>query len=186
MKLYHSSFFIIENPDLKHGRINADFGQGFYLSSDKEFVLRWSKRHLGKKTYINEYELDTRGLKICRFERNIEWFSYILNNRSSQADDLLAYDVIEGPIANDTIYDTWGLLSSGIFSKEESLRLLQLGPSYTQLVIKSEKALSQLQWLNAEELSDELLSQYKEVTKKEELAYQTSFSKLLEQMEKEN
>ena len=77
MKLYHSSFSIIENPDLKHGRTNADFGQGFYLSYDREFVLRWSKRHLGKKTYINEYELDTRGLKICHFERNIEWFSYI-------------------------------------------------------------------------------------------------------------
>ena len=180
MKLYHSSFSIITDPDLKHGRVNADFGQGFYLSPDKEFVLRWSKRHYGKKTYINEYELDTENLDIWTFVRDTKWLSYILHNRSRLPDSLKTCDAILGPIANDTIYDTWGIISSGLFPEEETL---QLGPEYKQLVVKSEKALKQLKWIDAEELSDDLLSRYKETVRKEEQDYQTAFSKLMEELD---
>ena len=32
MTLYHTSYQIIREPDVRYGRKNADFGQGFYLS----------------------------------------------------------------------------------------------------------------------------------------------------------
>lgn len=40
--LYHSGFQLIRRPDIRKGRTNADFGQGFYLSDDKEFSKRWA------------------------------------------------------------------------------------------------------------------------------------------------
>ena len=39
MILYHVGFDIIKNPDIHYGRKNADFGQGFYLTDDKEFFV---------------------------------------------------------------------------------------------------------------------------------------------------
>ena len=76
MKLYHTGFEIIKEPDIHFGRKNADFSQGFYLSDNRDFSVRWARERKGKSTFINEYELECEGLKIKRFERNAEWFSY--------------------------------------------------------------------------------------------------------------
>ena len=35
-------------------------------------------------------------------------------------------------VANDTIFDTFGIISSGFLSPEETLRLLKVGPEYTE------------------------------------------------------
>ena len=37
MLLYHTGFEVIKAPDVHHGRRNADFGQGFYLTTDAGF-----------------------------------------------------------------------------------------------------------------------------------------------------
>ena len=43
-RVYHVGFDIIKEIDLKHGRSNADFGQGFYLSPDLDFSKKWARR----------------------------------------------------------------------------------------------------------------------------------------------
>ena len=91
-------------------------------------------------TYINSYELDTEWLNIKSFSRDEEWFDYIYSNRAGYRDRLIGYDVITGPITNDTIYDTWGITISGLLKREQALQLLLIGPQYMQTAIKSEKA----------------------------------------------
>ena len=144
MKLYHVSDRSIPSPDVHYGRINADFGQGFYLTPEREFALRWA----GEKAVLNSYELELEDLTVRRFQRDMDWFSYIFRNRRGQ--DSLDEDVILGPIANDTIFDTMGVLSSGFLAPEEALALLRIGPAYTQLALKTEQAAAQLRWLGAE------------------------------------
>ena len=141
MKLYHTSTVEIKTPDIFRGRKNADFGQGFYLTPDRDFATIWS----AKDSLINEYELDTDGLDVYRLSRDESWFDYIYNNRRIK--DGLSSDVVIGPIANDTIFDTFGIISSGYLKPSEALQLLLIGPEYTQVVIKSEKAVSQLRWI---------------------------------------
>ena len=168
MKFFHTSDAIIEHPDIRHGRVNADFGQGFYLSPDYEFSRRWAKRD----AYINEYELDTEGLRVVRLERNEDWFTYIFHNR--RAKDTLDADVIIGPIANDTIYDTLGMISSGFLDSKEALELLLIGPEYTQVAIKSDAANAKLRWLGAKQVQvDEAIF---EARRQEELEYQQLFA----------
>ena len=172
MKLYHTSDREIRNPDIHHGRKNADFGWGFYLTPDRDFTCRWA----GNNAVVNEYELDERGLLIHRFTRNQEWFQYFFQNRRLK--DGLAVDVVLGPIANDTIFDTLGMISSGLLEPETAMRLLLIGPEYTQVVIKTEKAASQLRWTGAERISrissDEM--------EKEQKAYQEAFARELERL----
>ena len=103
MRLYHTGTEIIKEPDITIGRKNADFGQGFYLTDDLDFTRRWARE---RTPYVNIYELDEDNMLIRRFSRNTDWFRYIFQNRRGLADRIPA-DVIIGPIANDTIYDTY-------------------------------------------------------------------------------
>ena len=52
MVLYHTGYQEIRVPDIHHGRINADFGQGFYLTANEEFARRW--RDCKKKHHITQ------------------------------------------------------------------------------------------------------------------------------------
>jgi len=177
--LYHSGFQIIKEPDIRHGRKNADFAQGFYLSDDIGFAKRWPKRRKGEQTYINRYELDTEDLNILSFQRDRKWFEYIYANRSFQKDGYPEADVIIGPIANDTIYDTFGITTSGILKKEDALQLLLIGPEYRQIVLKTQKAADHLKWIDAEELNEEEIAGYKDVMQEEQKEFQELFVAVL-------
>lgn len=166
MILYHTGKTEIVTPDVHYGRKNADFGWGFYLTSDKDFTYRWAR----KDAVVNEYELDETGLEIHVFTRNEEWYRYIFDNR--RAKDALTADVVIGPIANDTIFDTMGILSSGFLKAEDALRLLRIGPEYIQVAVKTEKATKNLHFIRSERIEriDEAALKSEQDTFLEELA----------------
>ena len=172
MILYHTSNREIRNHDIHHGRKNADFGWGFYLTPDREFAYRWAREN----AVINEYEFDESELDIKVFSRDVEWFEYIFNNRLWV--DTLNVDVVIGPIANDTIFDTLGIITSGYLKSEDALKLLMIGPAYTQIAIKTEKAASQLKWIRAERVE----RPDKETLKKEQKAYEEVFGEALNEI----
>ena len=167
-------------PDVHYGRKNADFGQGFYLTADAEFSRRWAKERVNLRTVVNTYELDTNGLRVVHFTRSREWFDYIFANRNGKP-DAVDLDVIIGPIANDTIYDPFGIITSGFLKEEDALRLLLIGPEYRQIALKTEKAVSRLRWLSSETLTPEELAACHATVASEEAEYQKLFA---EEMEK--
>ena len=179
MVLYHAGFDVIKEPDIHYGRKNADFGQGFYTTPDKEFAYRWAKESSEKKTIVNQYELDTDGLVVKNFTRSEEWFEYIYANRHRKPDELAA-DVIVGHIANDIIYETLGITTSGYLGKHESMELLMIRPEYIQVVIKTEKANSKLRWISSDELTCEQLAEYQKVMAKENEEFQQALEKMME------
>lgn len=72
-----------------------------------------------------------------------------------------------------------GVTTSGFLEREQALSLLTIGPIYTQVVIKSPKAASQLKWLGAEELSVEEIKSYRSLVNIEEDSFQTLFAEKL-------
>ena len=172
MKLYHTGREEIREPDLRHGRKNADFGPGFYLTPDMDFAYRWA----GADAVVNEYELETEGLQIHRFQRDEDWFRYIFQNR--RARDLLSVDVVTGPIANDTIFDTLGMISSGFLKTEDAMKLLMIGPEYTQVAVKTEKAAKQLQWIR----SGKITKLDAETRRAEQEAYDAAFAEVMREI----
>ena len=172
MKLYHTSNTEIRNPDIYRGRKNADFGQGFYLTTDMDFAYRWA----GKDAIVNEYELDEDGLLIHRFERDEDWFNYIFQNRRVR--DGLSVDVVIGPIANDTIFETLGIISSGLLSTADAMKILMIGPEFTQAAIKTEKAASQLKWIRSEKIT-KLDEAYRRA---EQAEYDAAFAEVLQEI----
>ena len=181
MLLYHAGFKVIKEPDIHFGRKNADFGQGYYLTADKEFADRWAGERKGEETIVNTYELDTEGLKIKYFNRDGEWLEYIYGNRNGKADKLAA-DVIIGPIANDTIYNTNGIVTSGFLKPEEAMQLLLIGSEYRQIALKTEKAVAQLKWLSSRTITPEEIARNKETLAKEESEYQVLLAEELDKI----
>jgi hypothetical protein len=175
MILYHTSDREIRNPDIHHGRKNADFGWGFYLTPDKDFTYRWARDN----AVVNEYELDETGLELYTFTRSVDWLQYIFNNR--RAKDTLVADVVIGPIANDTIFDTLGIMSSGYLKPVDALKLLMIGPEYMQVAVKTEKAAKQLRFIGSEKIE----RMDGERLKEEQDAYQEAFALELEKIMEE-
>ena len=178
--LFHTGYSEIREPDVHFGRKNADFGQGFYTTRNGEFAGRWARERKNFKTVLNTYMLDTRGLRIYEFKRDTAWFDYIFNNRIGKADSLAEMDLIIGPIANDTIYDTLGIITSGLLKREEALKLLLIGPEYEQVAVKSERAVAQLTWLTARIIDNEEIRQYREIIAQEQAEYQRLFAETME------
>lgn len=181
MLLYHAGFEYIRQPDVHYGRKNADFGQGFYLTAEEEFAHRWAKLRKDQKTIVNVYELEVANLCVHTFQRDAAWFQYIYGNRHGKADALEA-DVVIGPIANDTIYDTLGIITSGFLSPEESMELLMIGPTYQQITLKSERAVQQLRWLRGDVLTEAEVASYRQQVEAEQVAYQNLLAAKLEEL----
>ena len=182
LHLFHTGYAEIREADIRYGRKNADFGQGFCLSDSDEFVGKWMRERKAAVIHVNTYELNLAGLQVLRFTRDEDWLDYILRNRASYADSHSEADVVIGPIANDTIYDTLGILTSGVLTREQSLELLRIGPAFEQTVVKTEKAAEQHKWRSVSTLAPGAAAQFRERVRQEEADYQMLLAEALENM----
>lgn len=157
MILYHGSIETIKHPKIFAQQRLLDFGRGFYVTSSKEQAERWAiikkKRVTEKaKAFVNVYRAsdslmcDT-SLKIKVFnEATEEWLDFILFNRSN--DFHHEYDIVTGPVANDTLYRTLTLYETGILTKPETIARLKVHRLFNQYSFHTTEALA---YLNFEE-----------------------------------
>lgn len=115
MILYHGSTFNIDTILLEKSKPYKDFGKAFYLSAEKAQATQLAESRvafLGGEVVINEYEFDENilvestdePLNVKIFPRySLEWAEFVWNNRDEEQDYKHDYDIVFGPIANDTI-----------------------------------------------------------------------------------
>lgn len=101
--LYHGSQTQVEYPEIRLGRFYKDFSYGFYVTDKKEQAIRWATR-FGKPGILNEYSyIENKELNILKFEKMTEeWLDFIIHCRSGK---LHKYDIVEGPMADDIIFN---------------------------------------------------------------------------------
>ena len=161
MKLYHASSVIIENPDVNHSRLKLDFGKGFYLTSLYEQARKYSFRFItrNQRAFINEYVLDDdlSDFKVKTFTSyNEEWLDYVGNCRKGIIDR--TFDLVEGGIANDKVFNTIDLYFSGLMNKEDALGRLAFEHPNHQICILNQNLIDQhLHFISAEEITKEEL-----------------------------
>ena len=153
--LYHASKTPILEPSPFHGRKNADMGQGFYLSPDEEFSLLWAK----EGWYINVHEFRDDDLKVETLKIDERWFDTVFQNRNFAQDAYSDADVVIAPIANDTLFDLVGILTSGFVPKPVCLKVLSLEPKFTQIVLKNQKSIANLRFLDSRIVTKEKAKQ---------------------------
>lgn len=155
-KVYHTSDIIIHNPDVLHSRQYLDFGRGFYVTTLKEQAEKYSARIRirGNNPVLNIYELnvDVSAFKYKRFDKyDEEWLDYVAACRDGRTVE--QFDIIEGGIANDKVFDTVDLYFSGRMSKDDALRKLAFTKPNWQICISSQLILdNSLKFINSEVL----------------------------------
>lgn len=86
MIVYHSSYVIVDKPDVYHSREALDFGKGFYATMLYEQAVRYADRFKlrGRKAFLNIYQLDEgwRKENIKTYSSyDGEWLDFIAANR---------------------------------------------------------------------------------------------------------
>lgn len=144
MLVYHSSNQRFINPDVRHSREALDFGKGFYVTRLKEQAEKYANRFLrmGEDAYmaVFEYTPDS-DLDVKIFEAyDEEWLEFVSNCRKG-GDKYKQYDIIEGGVANDRVYQTVDLYMSGIYNKEQALQNLAYEMPNNQLCFITQRAI---------------------------------------------
>lgn len=149
--LYHGSNMKVDKPMLLKGQRALDFGAGFYLTSSYEQAMKWAKtvtrRRGNGQAIVNIYDLDEQRLAtlyVLRFNTaDGDWLDYVVKNRRGQA-VVGDYDVVIGPVANDSTLPVIDDYMSGNYTKEEAVRRLLPQNLTDQYAFKSTEALAAL------------------------------------------
>ena len=85
-------------------------------------------------------------------------------------------------MANDTVYDMFGLITSFLLDEDTALELLKLGPEMVQMAVKSRRAAERMDFLSSYIIDDETLLKNAFQLKVEETEYQDLVSSYFEEM----
>ncbi|MDE6223147.1 MAG: DUF3990 domain-containing protein [Muribaculaceae bacterium] len=114
IRLYHGSNVAIKQIDFSCSKRGKDFGQGFYLNANSDQAMEMAVR---TTRFLNEgvptlscFEFDEdeamkNGLNIKVFTGySEEWAEFVVMNRKNSSHvPAHSYDIVIGPIADDTV-----------------------------------------------------------------------------------
>ena len=167
--LYHGSTEKIEHPALGKGKRNNDYGQGFYCTAHRDLACEWASKLQGLDGYVNQYEIDTAGLKVLDLSKYgiLHWMTILLKNRTFTLTtpisiqgktylmehfdiDISDYDIIKGYRADDSYFSFAEDFLNNAISVSHLSRAMRLGKLGIQYVLVSQKAFDALRFVQAD------------------------------------
>jgi len=145
MKVYHGSSVKVMSPDILHSRDKLDFGKGFYVTPIKEQAVNWALRmkSRGLDGVVSVYEFNEAAyeeLNVMRFTDYSEmWLDLICECR--QGKDNISYDIIEGGIANDKVFNTLELYFDKLIDKNEAIKRLRYEKPNLQICFRTQNSI---------------------------------------------
>ena len=142
-----------ESPEIRVTKYNKDFYFGFYCTTLDAQAKRWATRFDGKGI-LNEYRYTpNEELSVKVFpEMSEEWLDFIVACRSGKSHN---YDIVEGPMANDTIFNYVQNFVDGKISREAFWDLARFKKPTHQISFHTAKSLTTLKFLKGSEVWDE-------------------------------
>ena len=153
MLLYHESKDIVEKPEIRTTRYYKDFHFGFYCTQYQEQATRWALRYTGQGI-VNEYEYtpdETLNIKVFP-EMTEEWLDFIVACRTGHPHP---YDIVEGPMADDTIFNYVQDFLDGNISRSAFWELARFKKPTHQISFHTEEALKTLRFLRGVKVREE-------------------------------
>lgn len=159
MRLYHGSDILVTNPEIEKGRPYKDFGKGFYLSDDLQQARNMASQKAALSVnavpVISTFEFCesamTDGLLNvkCFDTYTEEWAEFVLRNRDrKKPQPFHNYDIVYGPIADDSVVRQMRRFELGDITLEELMRELRYPKGITfQYFFGSDKALQTLTFI---------------------------------------
>lgn len=144
MIVYHTSVQHFDSPDINHSRNALDFGKDFYVTRLRKQAEKYSQRFLraGEKAFLHIFEYTPQAdLTIKIFDAyNEEWLDFVCSCRKG-SDIYKQFDIIEGGVANDKVFQTVDLYMAGIYNKEQALQNLAYEMPNNQVCFITQRAI---------------------------------------------
>ena len=150
MIVYHGSNVEVPVPRILQNGFYKDFGYGFYCTSYEKQAKRWAMTRKGE-SILNRYEYRLHpDLKVLSFvEMTDEWLDFVVDCRRGIEH---AYDIVEGPMADDQIWSFVEGFVAGRIPREAFWGLVKFNYPTHQIVLCTEAALSTLTFEGSEVL----------------------------------
>ena len=156
-RVYHGSIDEVVKPEIRQPNRSLDYGSGFYTTTSYEQAKRWVERRMKDKGvaigYVNIYELDeklVKNMKSLFFEKPTEeWVSFVMRNRTER-NFIHDYDVVYGPVADDSVYTQFALYEGGIISSPTLIHELKTYKLVDQYLFHTEKSLLAIKFVKSE------------------------------------
>lgn len=150
-RLYHGSNQEIGEIDLSRGLPDKDFGQGFYLThlphQAERMALSKCKRSQGMAPTVTVYEFDEeearrQKLRIKVFDKPTEaWAKFVTENRhASRTGFTHRYDIVIGPVADDSMALQFRLYEQGYITLRQLARKITFPQNNSQHFFATERA----------------------------------------------
>ena len=143
--LYHGSKTVVKYPEIRTAPYHKDFYFGFYCTLLPEQARRWAVRFTGSG-FVSEYAYspDSSLNKLTFSDMTDEWLDFIVSCRSGHSH---GYDIVEGPMANDTIYNYIQNYADGKISRAAFKELAKFSHPTHQISFHTARALDTLTFL---------------------------------------
>ena len=148
--IYHGSNMKVEIPKIMINGYYKDFGYGFYCTNLKKQAIRWAMTKKGDSV-INTYSYQrNENLQIKTFEEMTEeGLQFVVDCRRGIEHN---YDIVEGPMADDQIWNYVEDYVSGEISKEAFWALVKFRYPTHQIVFCTETALKTIHYEGIEKV----------------------------------
>lgn len=153
--IYHASDKIvskIKNPEKEKIGYRKDFGYGFYCTRIKKQAERWNELKYDNRGVVNTFLYDEeralKNVKIKYFKEDDEWLEFVVLNRSK--DIKPEFDIIEGPMADDKIFNYIQSYMDEEISKDDFWEKVRFNKLTNQICFLTEKAVKFLEFKGVE------------------------------------
>ena len=148
--IFHGSNIFVQDPVILRDGFYKDFGYGFYCTGLRKQAEKWALLKRGQHI-VNQYEYkDEDTLKKLIFEEmNEEWLDFIADCRRGIEHD---YDIVEGPMANDPVWNYVEDFVRGDISRAAFWELAKFKKPTHQIVFCTERSLSSIKYIGGYEL----------------------------------
>lgn len=147
MEIYHASGEIVVFPKVRKTKYTKDFLWGFYCTNNYEQAKKWAFRHEGRVINFYKY-VENKDLNIKRFDDiSDEWLDFIVACRSGNVHN---FDIVEGPMADDTIWNYIGDFMEGKIDREQFFMLIKIKHPTHQISFHTLRALECLSFIRSE------------------------------------
>ena len=148
--VYHGSNVEVSVPRILQNGFYKDFGYGFYCTGYEKQAKRWAMTRKGDSV-INHYEYKSNPkLKVLKFdEMTDEWLYFVADCRRGIEH---VYDIVEGPMADDQIWNFVEGFIDGRISRSAFWELVKFNYPTHQVVFCTEASLKTLAFKGSETL----------------------------------
>lgn len=147
---YQGDNKVLDEPKIYLDGSYKDFGYGFYCTNFEKQAKRWALTKKNKHV-VNVYSYtENKNLNCLIFkEMSDEWLDFVVSSRQGIRHE---YDIVEGPMADDTIWNYVDDFARGLISRTAFWELVKFKYPTHQIVFCTEAALKCLEYVRSYQL----------------------------------